>query len=176
MNDSKNVMTLLFIIDLVFCYSVVSVLAFKSGGGKHYLQLHFFTILTVSTSLHQTANNSLHAAHSSSGGCCMIQVSLWSLIAGVSVDRVRPSESWKVSSNNECKEVLGLDGWIFITQCCYWWTLPSSSSCSHIIMLAPSSSVTEGLSSYLQDLSTGWKDLFWWIKLTLISHLETRKL
>ena len=85
-----------------WCSAVVSVLAFKSGGGKHYLQLHFFTILTVSTSLHQTANNSLHAAHSSSGGCCMIQV--WSLIAGVSVDRVRPSESWKVSSNKEWKK------------------------------------------------------------------------
>ena len=140
-----------------WCSAVVSVLAFKSGGGKHYLQLHFFTILTVSTSLHQTANNSLHAAHSA--GCCMIQV--WSLIAGVSVDRVRPSESWKVSSNKEWKKVLGLDGWIFITQCCYWWTLPSSSSsCSVIIMLTHSLSVTGVSSSYLQDLSTGWTDLF----------------
>ena len=142
-----------------WCSAVVSVLAFKSGGGKHYLQLHFFTILTVSTSLHQTANNSLHAAHSSSGGCCMIQV--WSLIARVSVDRVRPSESWKVSSNKEWqKKVLSLDGWIFITQCCYGWTLPSSSSCSLIIMLTHSLLVTGGSSSYLQDLSTGWTDLF----------------
>ena len=156
-----------------WCSAVVSVLAFKSGGGKHYLQLHFFTILTVSTSLHQTANISLHAAHSSSRGAAWSRSDLSLLEWALIVLDLQRAEKWVVIRNE--KKVLGLDGWIFITQCCYWWTLPSSSSCSLIIMLTHSSSVTGGSSSYLQDLSTGWTDLFCCIHLILICDLETRK-
>ena len=62
----------------------------------------------------------------------------------------------------------------FNVQCCYWWTLPSSSSSSHAIMSVHSLSATGGLSSYHQDLNTGWTILKFTYK--LIRHLETRKL